>query len=536
MTMTRSERTPVRRRQAWLGALALWGACGALGCGADDEPAEETGDGAGGTGAGATGAGATGGAVTGGAVTGGGGAGTGGAGPTGGAGAPSTGGAATGGAATGGVTTGGVATGGVATGGVATGGVATGGVATGGAATGGVATGGVATGGAATGGVATGGVATGGITTGGVPTGGVTTGGVPTGGTATGGEATGGAASGGTGGEATGGAPTGGTSSGGSGGSSDDLCDVGVWDGSTPQPLALSGNTFAHDPTMIEADGVFYRFWTGDYIPSASSTNLTNWSNAPTVYGGSYPSWVATWRAENPGNTFNFPWAPDVSSFNGQYHLYSSFSAFFGDNISCITHLTTSDIASGDWVDHGPVVCTEGSERYNAIDADAGLDADGNPYLAFGSFWDGIQLIRLNADGSRSGTEMTNIARASEIEAPVLFRRCGYHYLFVTWGLCCPGEGRSVNQLTYRVAVGRSTSIEGPYVDRDGRAMLDGGGTLLVQGDHVDWAAAGHSDVLVTGDKIYHLYHAYRQSDGGAQLRIVELPFDDEGWPVPGGP
>ena len=56
-------------------------------------------------------------------------------------------------------------------------------------------------------------------------------------------------------------------------------------------------------------------------------------------------------------------------------------------------------------------------------------------------------------------------------------------------------------------------------------------GVLHELGPDIQWI---HS--YVTGDKIYHLYHAYRQSDGGAQLRIVELPFDDEGWPVPGGP
>jgi arabinan endo-1,5-alpha-L-arabinosidase len=254
------------------------------------------------------------------------------------------------------------------------------------------------------------------------------------------------------------------------------------------------------------------------------------------VYTNGYSPWVNDWLDGISGETFNFPWAPDVSYFGGKYHIYSSFSAKFGDNISCITHLSTSNIAQGNWTDHGPVICTQGSENYNAIDADAGVDEDGTPWLVFGSFWNGIMGIKLNPDGSRAGTDMTRLAWASQIEAPVLFHRCGYYYLFVTWGLCCPGEGRTVNQLTYRVAVGRSENIMGPYVDKSGKPMVDGGGTLLVQGDKVQWAAAGHSDVIATGDKIYHLYHAYRQSDGGAQLRIVELPFDEDGWPVPGGP
>ena len=327
-----------------------------------------------------------------------------------------------------------------------------------------------------------------------------------------------------------------GNGAGGSGGASDDLCDVGVWDGSTPEVLQLIGNTFAHDPTMIEVGGIYYRFWTGDYVPMATSTNLTNWVSAPSVYGSTYPSWVNEWLMGISGETFNFPWAPDVSSFNGRVHLYSSFSARFGDNISCITHLSTIDIAAGGWTDHGPVICTTGNERYNAIDPDVAIDEAGTPWLAFGSFWDGIMAFELNADGSGAGGALTRLAWANEIEAPVLFRRCGYYYLFVTWGLCCPGAGRTIDQLTYRVAVGRSENILGPYVDRDGIPMLDGGGTLVVDGDGVTWAAAGHSDVIVTGNTIYHLYHAYRESNGAAELRIVEMPFDEEAWPVTGGP
>jgi len=164
------------------------------------------------------------------------------------------------------------------------------------------------------------------------------------------------------------------------------------------------------------------------------------------------------------------------------------------------------------------------------------LDADGKPWLAFGSFWDGIFAFPLDSDGNRVGSELTRLAWAREIEAPVLFYRCGYYYLFVSHGLCCPGEGRSVDDLSYRVVAGRADNILGPYVDRDGKPLLEGGGTTVVAGDHVTYAAAGHSDVLVDGERVYHLYHAYRQRDAGAELRIVELPFDAEGWPVGGTP
>lgn len=306
--------------------------------------------------------------------------------------------------------------------------------------------------------------------------------------------------------------------------------------GERAAPLVLSGNTFAHDPTMIDVNGTLLRYWTGDNVPSATSNDLLNWTNAPSVYGPQYPSWVTDWKAQNPGNTFNFPWAPDISKFGGKYHLYVSFSAFFGRNRSCITHLSADDPLDGKWTDHGPVICSTEKDPFNAIDADVGLDADGNPWLAFGSFWDGIFAFPLSHDGERQGDELVHLAWSQQIEAPVLFHRCGYYYLFVSWGLCCPGEGRSIEDLTYRVAVGRATDIKGPYVDKAGVPLLDGGGTIIVEGDKTRYAAAGHSDVVTWNGRMYHLYHAYRQSDGGAELRIVELPFDDEGWPIGGPP
>jgi arabinan endo-1,5-alpha-L-arabinosidase len=382
---------------------------------------------------------------------------------------------------------------------------------------------------------ASGGTGGGPSTQGGAPgQGGTSTGGVTSAGSGGAGAPAGGGAGANAAGGGVGGASEGGSA--GSGGSAaNDLCEVGKASGGANVPLTLSGNTFAHDPTMIKVGDTYYRFWTGERIQRSTSDDLLRWANTSTVYSA-YPAWVDTWLNGVAGETFNFPWAPDVSSFGGLVHLYSSFSAKFGDNISCITHLTTDDIAGNRWTDHGPVICTEGNENFNAIDADVGFDTEGNPYFSFGSFWDGIFAFPLNPDGSRKGTETTRLAWASQIEAPVLFYRCGYYYLFVTWGLCCPGEGRSVNDLTYRVAVGRSENILGPYLDKTGKTMVSGGGTLVVEGDGAQWAAAGHSDVLVDGDRIYHTYHAYAQSSGSASLRIVELEFDAEGWPVPHAP
>ena len=84
--------------------------------------------------------------------------------------------------------------------------------------------------------------------------------------------------------------------------------------------------------------------------------------------------------------------------------------------------------------------------------------------------------------------------------------------------------------------VGRSDAITGPYQDRAGTAMLQGGGTLVLQGD-TRWHGPGHNAVLLTDHGAYDIYHSYDANNNGQSfLRISELVWDDEGWPVSGGP
>lgn len=43
--------------------------------------------------------------------------------------------------------------------------------------------------------------------------------------------------------------------------------------------------------------------------------------------------------------------------------------------------------------------------------------------------------------------------------------------------------------------------------------------------------------VLFAGDRAYNVFHAYDAQAGGApRLRVAELAWDAEGWPVSGGP
>jgi len=84
---------------------------------------------------------------------------------------------------------------------------------------------------------------------------------------------------------------------------------------------------------------------------------------------------------------------------------------------------------------------------------------------------------------------------------------------------------------TYKIMVGRSKSVTGPYVDKDGKPMLEGGGSLVLGGNE-DWVALGHNAAYSFDDKDYLVFHAYETADNGLQkLRILPIRWEDD-WPV----
>jgi len=329
---------------------------------------------------------------------------------------------------------------------------------------------------------------------------------------------------------ATGGKATGGTSAAGgttsTGGTSASSCGIPAYDAANPPTtLTLTGNLGTHDPVVILANGAYYQYATGNGIGYKTSTNLTAWTGQPDVFS-SIPAWVAG----SISGVTNI-WAPDISFWGGQYHLYYAVSTF-GSNKSCIGHATRASLTTGSWTDHGSVICSNvgTTDNWNAIDPNVIVDDAGQAWMDFGSFWNGIMLIKLDSTGARADTAAPqNIARNSSIEGPFIIHTCGYYYLFVSFGSCCSGA------YDYNIRVGRSTSVTGPYVDKAGTNMLNGGGTLLVTGNST-WHAPGHNAVILTPTGAYNIYHALNSSNANATLRISQLALDAQGWPVSGGP
>lgn len=317
------------------------------------------------------------------------------------------------------------------------------------------------------------------------------------------------------------------------GGPVDDRCQIAMHDAAKPpRVLTLSGSLGTHDPVMIAADGRFYLFSTGNNVGAKTSTDMLAWQNAPDVFtSATRPAWLAQ-AVTGVSNL----WAPDISFFGGKYHLYYSASTF-GSNHSCIGHATRASLSAGSWTDHGQVICSNAGSKdnWNAIDPNVIVDEAGTPWLSFGSFWGGIKLIKLDESGARSGASLDAIAARPKaggaLEAPFIVRRCGFYYLFVSWDTCCKGADS-----TYNTRVGRSTAVAGPYADKDGVALLEGGGTLLLKGGD-RYRGPGHNAVVFTDSAAFNIYHAYDASNRGASvLRIAELVWDADGWPISGGP
>lgn len=303
-----------------------------------------------------------------------------------------------------------------------------------------------------------------------------------------------------------------------------------------------------HDPVMIRQDSTYYLFHTGWGTGVWSSTDMKNWKQEKPVFAD-----PPRWAVEAVPTFRGHIWAPDISYHNGQYYLYYSVSAF-GKNSSCIGLATNKTLHPDDpefeWIDHGAVICsTPNVDNWNAIDPNLIIDEQGRPFLFYGSFWDGLQMIRLSDDlmTPYPGEEPVTIAsrkrtRSPEnppaidnnpvdaggnaIEAPFVVRRGNYYYLFASIDYCCKGV-----ESTYKMIYGRADRIEGPYLDKKGKELLFGGGTILMEGDE-RWHGVGHNAVAHSCGKDYLLFHGYDASDEGrSKLRIMRLSWTEDQWP-----
>ena len=283
-----------------------------------------------------------------------------------------------------------------------------------------------------------------------------------------------------------------------------------------------------HDPTLFKDRDTYYVFSTGILNPDDPGGIFARRSRG-TLEG----PWESLGEIALPEWTLDYDvnhlWAPHVVKRGKTFYLYYSASSF-GVNTSAIGVARTRTPGDlGSWEDLGPVLTSDASVNYNAIDPMVFKDR-GQWWIAFGSFWDGIKLQRLASMTEPVG-EIYSLARRAPdvefnpIENPQIFKKGRYYYLMTSWDFCCQG----VNS-TYKIAVGRSRSVTGPYVDKDGVPLTEGGGTVILE-SRGNQIGTGAPDVLKEFGRYYMVHHYYDgDANGVIRMQIREVEWK-HGWP-----
>ena len=302
---------------------------------------------------------------------------------------------------------------------------------------------------------------------------------------------------------------------------------------------------FVHDPVLAYEDGTYYLYCTGHGITQMTSTDRQHWTlnREGVLPKAQIPAWT---HDSVPGFETHI-WAPDVIKYRGKWYLAYSCSTF-GKNTSAIGLLSNKKLSNKEgWKDEGCIVASKGKrDDWNAIDPNFVIDEKGKPWMTWGSFWDGIQLIPLDKTlHPKKGAKPQTIARryaqdrsdvpsnptskeagTNAIEAPFIMRHGEYYYLFVSWDYCCQGM-----KSTYRVAVGRSKNVAGPYLDKEGKPMLEGGGTLILEGDKKEYEAIGHCSAYSFPDGDVFFCHGYSVAKNGASILVQKkIRWESDGW------
>ena len=274
------------------------------------------------------------------------------------------------------------------------------------------------------------------------------------------------------------------------------------------------------DPTILRADdGSFYLYATENTrnVPIYHSTDLVNWNLLGTAFTDeTRPKW----------NAKGMIWAPDINKIGDKYVLYYAKSVWGGEWEAGVG-VAVANSPQGPFTDCGNIIDSRKIGIQNCIDPFY-IEDGGHRYLFWGSFH-GIYGAELTADGlSLKPDSKPRKVAGSFMEGAYIQRRGGYYYLFGSAGTCCEGA-----KSTYRVTVGRSKNLFGPYVDKKGQLLLDNHYEVVLQRNE-RVAGPGHNAEIVTDDAgtdflIYHGFKTDKPRDG----RVVYMDRIDwvDSWP-----
>lgn len=286
-----------------------------------------------------------------------------------------------------------------------------------------------------------------------------------------------------------------------------------------------------HDPSIFKDGDTYYVVSTGAlkttddpggiFIRKSEGTIGGEWEAIGEI---SVPEWTKSYNIAHL-------WAPHVVKKGDTFYLYYV-ASIFGTNNSAIGAAKTKTPGDVDsWKDLGPVLTSNPDEvEYNAIDPMVVKDK-GKWWIVFGSHFSGIHIQELKNMTEPVGPVHSIASRAqttqyNTVEGPTIFKKGKYYYLVTSWDRCCAGLDS-----TYKMAIGRSESITGPYVDKKGVPLLEGGGTIILTSDG-NQVGPGGQDYIKDRGREYLINHYYDgDANGIVRMQVRSLSWEN-GWPV----
>ena len=305
-----------------------------------------------------------------------------------------------------------------------------------------------------------------------------------------------------------------------------------------------------HDPSIIK-DGDYYYCYSTDAaygitvppgIQIRRSKDLVEWEFLGFAFDA-LPKQGADYIKANNATPFNSLWAPYVLKVGSEFRLYYSLSSA-KPRVSAIG-LATATNPRGPWTEKGLVVTSkdDNTVQTNAIDPSVIITSAGEHWMYYGSAWDGIYILKLNAATGLASSPGDKGARVAQrgftgntingnIEGPEIIYnpQLEKYFLFIAYDWL---------ETKYNVRVGRSDSPEGPFLDFNGKNLNE-------EEDHIPmilapykflnhggWQGTSHPAVFQT-DGQYYLAHQGRPGVDKyfMVLHIRKMFWTDEGWPI----
>lgn len=305
------------------------------------------------------------------------------------------------------------------------------------------------------------------------------------------------------------------------------------------------------DPTIWKGDCGFYYASHTEFINNMHayrSRDLINWETETnpliTEKTKSQLRKLGEKKGKEKDKNATMIWAPQVFKHDNYYILYASLEN------KCGIFALISSTPYGPF--HFPddkanlLLTTEQANMpYDVIDPFVVRNENGDLYMFFGSAF-GIYRVKLEKNGLaiKKGASFVHVAgtyvaptekptdtsREKTMEGCTIYKKGNYWYLFASKG------GTSNN--SYRVIVGRSNSLTGIFRDKEGKALNQGFGTIILESTPYLIGPGGNSEILQDKKGNYYIFfHARvlpKNGKGVSKYRYLclsELKWDKKDWP-----